>query len=119
MICLTFRYTPICEHIEHNTARIDHNQDLFIYLSEIYIYIYNRDRFARVQITYRTEFFSGLIFTTAQVVFYCQDHFHINNEESNSDETKDCITEETQGKPTMGEEQLNQPESETGSGLLR
>ena len=52
-------------------------------------------------------------------MFYCQDHFHINNEESNSDETKDCITEETQGKPTMGEEQLNQPESETGSGLLR
>ena len=44
------------------------------------------------------NFFSGPIFTTAQVMFYCQDHFHINNEESNSDETKDCITEETQGK---------------------
>ena len=31
LICPTFRYTTLCERIEHYTARIDYNQDLFIY----------------------------------------------------------------------------------------
>ena len=37
LICPTFRYATLCERIEHYTARIDYNKDLFIY---IYIYIY-------------------------------------------------------------------------------
>ena len=36
LICPTFRYATLCERIEHYTARIDYNKDLFIY---IYIYI--------------------------------------------------------------------------------
>ena len=36
LICPTFRYSTLCEHIKHYTTRIDYNQDLYIY---IYIYV--------------------------------------------------------------------------------
>ena len=42
LICPTFRYATLCERIEHYTARIDYNKDLFIY-----IYVYIKCRFQK------------------------------------------------------------------------
>ena len=44
LICPTFRYATLCERIEHFTARIDYNQDLFIYIYVCIKYRFQKEK---------------------------------------------------------------------------
>lgn len=63
LITRTFRYTTLCEHIEHCTARIDYNQD-FIY---IYIFYSGKCYFFFNLVSSRV---SGLLIAAATFICY-------------------------------------------------